>query len=104
MKEIFDKYNIRRLWHFTAAANLASIEEHGGLLSLAALDKREIDVPEPGGDDESRASDRDSGAYKYVHLSFIKQSPMLHKVQTKYGRLLMHVGFPSTLRSLFSTV
>ena len=31
MKEIFDEYKIRYLWHFTDASNLASIKEQGCL-------------------------------------------------------------------------
>ena len=87
MKEIFEQYGIQRLWHFTDASNLASIEECGGLFSLAALTHFGIKIPEPGGNESSHRSDQASGMDKYVHLSFVQDSPMLHIAQTDENRI-----------------
>ena len=87
MKEIFEQYGIQRLWHFTDASNLASIRKHDGLFSLSALTHFDIKIPEPGGNESSHRSDQSSGMDKYVHLSFVQDSPMLHIAQTKENRI-----------------
>ena len=86
MKEIFDKYNIQRLWHFTAQSNLASIEKCG-LLSLATSTYFGIGISEPGGNKLSQETDVSSGMSKYVHLSFVQDSPMLYTAQTDEKRI-----------------
>ncbi len=87
MKEIFDEYKIRYLWHFTDESNLASIKECNGLLSLATLTHFGIKIPEPGGNESSHRRDRTSGMAQYVHLSFVQNSPMLYHAQKHEKRI-----------------
>lgn len=88
MEKILAKYpRFTCVWHFTDCANLASIRKHGGLLSLAELTRRGIAVAAPGGNEWSHDADRRAGLDEYVHLSFIRQHPMLYAAQNSNGRI-----------------
>ena len=77
LKETLEFYGITSIWHFTDKSNLASIKKHG-LLSLRLLSQQNIDVPCYGADSFSHFLDRSKGIDKYVHLSIIKDHPMLY--------------------------
>lgn len=77
MIAIIEKYKIECVWHFTDKSNLDSIKEHG-LLSFAELEERGIKIPCPGGNDWSHNADKMKGVHKYVHLSFVRNHPMLY--------------------------
>jgi len=77
LKETLEFYGITSIWHFTDKSNLDSIKEHG-LLSLRLLNQQNIDVSCYGADSLSHSLDRNKGIDKYVHLSIIKDHPMLY--------------------------
>jgi hypothetical protein len=63
------------LYHFTDIRNIPSIKEHG-LLSLAELKRRSIEIPAAGGNQWSHDADCRMGLAEYVHLCFFNQHPM----------------------------
>jgi len=75
LQETLKKFNITSIWHFTDESNLESIKKHG-LLSLALLDKENINVSCYGANEESHHLDRCKGIDRYVHLSMTKSHPM----------------------------
>lgn len=76
MQDLIKKYKINNLFHFTDRSNLDSIKKHGGLYSIALLEKKGIKPQKPGGNDWSHEADRRNSVDKYVHLCFINQHPM----------------------------
>lgn len=85
-KEVLDRHNINKLYHFTDRDNLENIIRHGGLFSWADCESRGISIPKPGGSDTSRALDRRDGLQKYVRVSFTTQHPMMY-VAMNDGRI-----------------
>ena len=85
-KEVLNRYNIKKLYHFTDRDNLENIIKHGGLFSWADCESRGINIPKPGGSDTSRALDRRDGLQKYVRVSFTTQHPMMY-VAMNDGRI-----------------
>ncbi len=63
------------LFHFTDTRNLPFIKEHG-LLSLAQLNRRNIQIPAAGGNQWSHDADYRMGLDRYIHLCFFNQHPM----------------------------
>jgi hypothetical protein len=86
LRSIMKKYGIRHLWHFTDEANLALIQQHGGILSLKQIGERDIRVPRPGGDNMSHYLDQKYGLDGYVRLCFRNEHPMLY-VARQEGRI-----------------
>lgn len=81
IEEVFRKYQVEYLYHFTDHSNLDSIKKEGGLYSITELERRGIVVPEPGGNDWSHSADKLSNVDDYVHLAFSNDHPMLYCVQ-----------------------
>jgi len=73
-------------YHFTDTRNIPSIREHG-LLSLSQLEQRGIKIPAPGGDANSRASDKSKRLHRYVHLSLTPNNPMEYRARQD-GRIV----------------
>ncbi len=71
------RFRYKTLYHFTDMSSWQSINEHG-LLSKQKLEDMNIFPSSPGGDEQSRSSDRANGIYDYVSLSFTPQSPMAY--------------------------
>ena len=86
MGTILNRYKIDAIWHFTDRSNLALVEEHQGLLSLAELERRGIKIPAPGGNEWSHDADKMKGVHEYVHLAFVDDHPMLYWAK-KDGRI-----------------
>jgi hypothetical protein len=63
------------LYHFTDIRNIPSIKEHG-LLSLAELKRRGIEIPAAGGNELSHNLDEYFKLDEYVHLCFFTNHPM----------------------------
>ena len=78
MKKILATYKFDCIWHFTDRSNLELIEEHEGLLSLGEAERRGIQIPRPGGNQWSHDADKIKGLHEYVHLTFVKEHPMLY--------------------------
>ena len=80
-------YNaIKGLYHFTDLRNLALIREYGGLWSLEKLEEMGINIPAPGGDETSQATDKAKDIHKYVHLCMLPKHPMEYRARES-GRL-----------------
>lgn len=62
-------------YHFTDASNLVSIKKHG-LLSWKELNRRELEVNAPGGNELSHREDARTGVDAYVHLCLKPDHPM----------------------------
>jgi len=76
MESIIKKFDINEIWHFTDFSNLDSINQNGGLFSLAGLTQRELTISKPGGNEWSHSADRVKGVDSFIHLAFIKNHPM----------------------------
>jgi len=83
LKETLKHFGITSVWHFTDRSNLESIQKHG-LLSLALLDRKGIDVSCYGADELSHSLDRRKGIDRYVHLAITKSHPMQY-IKTRNG-------------------
>ncbi|MDY0331528.1 MAG: DarT ssDNA thymidine ADP-ribosyltransferase family protein [Thiomonas sp.] len=81
METILKHYRIDAVWHFTDRANLESIQKHHGLLSLAELQRRGVEISVPGGNEWSHDADAIKGVHEYVHLAFIDDHPMLFRAK-----------------------
>jgi hypothetical protein len=79
------------LFHFTDTRNLQFIKEHG-LLSLAELNRRSIQIPAAGGNQWSHDADYRMGLAEYVHLCFFNQHPM-EFIAKRDGRINESVFF-----------
>jgi hypothetical protein len=86
LDEFRKRYSQKCLYHFTDTRNLPSIRDHGGLLSLAELRRRNIDVEAAGGNDWSHDVDERCGLDTYVHLCFCNSHPMHYAARTD-GRI-----------------
>jgi hypothetical protein len=81
MKFIIQKYSkFDGVWHFTDRSNLELIKEHG-LLSIAELERRGIQIPAPGGNEWSHDADKKKCLHEYVHLAFIDEHPMQYRAK-----------------------
>ena len=89
-EEILKKYQIQYLYHFTDAANIPSIIQHGGLYSWWSCQQKGITIPKPGANDTSRSLDSRKEIHDYVHLAFNDNFPML-KQALHQGRIEKHV-------------
>jgi hypothetical protein len=87
------------LYHFTDAANITSIRQHG-LLSYRRAMQSGVVIAHPGGNDWSHEADEYRDLDGYVHLSLTNNHPMLYHAR-KEGRIPnpVHLRFdPSILR------
>jgi hypothetical protein len=76
--------NISVLYHFTDAANLNSIREHG-LLSASCLNQQSLNAT-MNSDEKSRAIDKQKGLENFVRLSFNNENPMQYIAKNE-GRI-----------------
>ena len=67
----------KSLYHFTDRENLPGIRTHG-ILSKQKLEHLSVNVPKPGGDSESRNSDKSLGNYDFVSVCLTPSHPMAH--------------------------
>ena len=77
---------IKGLYHFTDVRNLPLIREYGGLWSLEKLEEMGVEIPAPGGDEASQATDKAKEIHKYVHLCLLGKHPMEYRARES-GRL-----------------
>lgn len=77
---ILKQYQIQYLYHFTDAANLPSIIQHGGLYSWSDCQAKGIAIARPGGNELSRNLDQRRSLQDYVRLSLEQNSPMLKQI------------------------
>ena len=79
-EKILKQYEIQYLYHFTDAANLPSIIQHGGLYSWSDCQENGISILRPGGNELSRDLDQRRSLHEYVRLSLTQNSPMLKQI------------------------
>ena len=79
---------IQRFYHFTDKENLYQIKKLGGLYSWYYCEQNDIDIPNAGGDYDSRRYDRRHGLEDYVRLSFCDDHPMAYR-KHKEGSILV---------------
>ena len=84
MQSILTRYSIDAVWHFTDRSNLTLIWQNEGLLALAELKRRGVEVPVPGGNDWSHDADVIKGLHEYVHLAFLDDHPMLFRAKQEF--------------------
>ena len=77
-KNILEKQDIKKLYHFTDRDNLASIIQNGGLYSWADCIKKGILISKPGGDEASRSLDVRDNLQFHVRVSFVARHPMMY--------------------------
>lgn len=85
-ENILKQYRIQYLYHFTDAANIPSIIQHGGLYSWWSCQQKGIAIPKPGANDLSRKLDHRKNLHDYVRLSFNDNHPMLAQAKHE-GRI-----------------
>ncbi|MCX7255778.1 MAG: DarT ssDNA thymidine ADP-ribosyltransferase family protein [Polaromonas sp.] len=78
MKTIIQKYKFDGIWHFTDKSNIESIKNNNGLISFGELQRNNIAIPAPGGNEWSHEADIHKGVHEYVHLAFLDDHPMLY--------------------------
>lgn len=83
IKRILASNGIICFYHFTSRLNLEPIRNHGGLYSWKYCEKNNITIPEPGGDQQSRALDSLHNLEDYVRLSFCDDHPMAYRLRNK---------------------
>jgi len=76
-KEILEKYQIKKFYHFTDRSNIESIIKNGGLYSWGDCIKRGIYIEHPGGSDLSHSLDQQEKLQDYVRISICKRHPMM---------------------------
>jgi len=84
IEEIFKKYGINNLYHFTHLKNLESIKRHG-LWARGLQQEKGIMCEFCGGDDMSYSLDKNKMLDKHVHLSISHgwDNPMFYKVKER---------------------
>ena len=76
-KQLLEKYNITKFYHFTDRDNIASIIKNGGLFSYGDCIKRGIRINKPGGSELSHELDFKENLQNYVRVSICKKHPMM---------------------------
>lgn len=77
-KEILERYQIKKFYHFTDRSNIESIVKHGGLYSWGDCIKKNIPVLHPGGSELSHDLDRKENLQFYTRISICKRHPMMY--------------------------
>lgn len=86
-KEILEKNQIKKFYHFTDRSNIESIIKNGGLYSWADCLKRGIYVTHPGGSELSHELDSQQNLAEYVRISICKRHPMMYYAMNE-GRIV----------------
>jgi hypothetical protein len=95
LQELVSRLRIDRLYHFAALANTGQIYQHKGMYSRCRHAEVGIQCQHFVSDDKSRANDSRNGLDKYIHLSFVRDHPMLHvsrKRNSHFRMLLLHIN------------
>lgn len=77
-KEILEKYQIKKFYHFTDRSNIESIIRNGGLYSWGDCIKKGILIEHPGGSEMSHNLDQQENLQDYVRISICKRHPMMY--------------------------
>lgn len=101
VQKFLESKKITSLWHFTDKSNLPSILKHG-LLSLENLEKLSIKPEYSGANEFSQTLDYAKNLHRYIHLSFIKDTPMYH-IALSEGRIIDPVWIELDISVIFET-
>lgn len=105
IKQLLVSNDIICFYHFTPRVNLQSIRNHGGLYSWKYCERNHINIPYAGGDQQSRALDRQHGLEDYVRLSFCDDHPMAYRLRDRDLVLLkIQVDVAWLRHTLFSDI
>ena len=77
-KQVLEKYNISRFYHFTDRENVDSIIRNGGLFSYGDCIRQGIHISRPGGSELSHELDEKENLQNYVRVSICKKHPMMY--------------------------
>ena len=80
---------VRYFYHFTDENNIMSIKKMGGLYSWYYCVNNDINIPNAGGDSQSRGLDTRQGLEDYVRLSFCSDHPMAYKKHKEGSKLVL---------------
>ncbi len=78
IKQLLNKYNISKLYHFTDFENLESIVQNEGLFSYGDCLRKGIRIAKAGGSELSHELDERENLQHYVRVSFCKRHPMMY--------------------------
>ena len=78
IRQLINRYNISKLYHFTDYENIKSIVQNGGLFSYGDCIQKGIRISRPGGSELSRELDEQEHLQHYVRISFCKRHPMMY--------------------------
>lgn len=81
-------HGVKYFYHFTDERNISSIRKLGGLYSWYYCYQHGIEIPNPGGDPQSRNLDTRYDLQDYVRLSFCNDHPMAYR-KHKEGAILV---------------
>lgn len=97
IEKFIESNQINALYHFTAASNIASIRQSGGLFSWKYLQDHGL-CYEGGGNEDSKSLDMKKHLENYVRLSFCRDHPMSFHVKNRIkGALVLLEIDPSIL-------
>lgn len=77
---------IQYLYHFTDRSNIDSIKKAGGLYSWDYMERNNLIIPMPGGDNLSRMLDQRYNIHNFVRTSFCINHPMMY-IAKNQGRI-----------------
>lgn len=80
---------VSRFYHFTDSMNLYLIKRLGGLYSWNYCEQNGINIPNTGGDIDSRRFDKKHHLEDYVRLSFCNDHPMAYRKHTEGSSLIL---------------
>lgn len=87
--EYLNMKGVRRFYHFTDKKNLNQIKKLGGLYSWYYCKQNGIEIPNAGGNRDSRNFDIRHGLQDYVRLSFCKDHPMAYRKHNEGSELYL---------------
>lgn len=82
-------HGVKYFYHFTDERNINSIRKFGGLYSWYYCHQHGIEIPNPGGDSQSRNLDTRYDLQDYVRLSFCNDHPMAFRKHKEGARLVL---------------
>lgn len=82
-------HGVKYFYHFTDERNINSIKKLGGLYSWYYCAQHGIEIPNPGGDPQSRNLDTKYDLQDYVRLSFCNDHPMAYRKHKEGATLVL---------------
>ena len=99
-EQFLERYKTPCFYHFTDSRNLDSIRHAGGLLRVAEIGRRNMEIVAPGGNILSHEADVRLGLDEYVHLCLFPEHPMEYRARQD-GRIIHSRFLKISTRVLF---